>query len=102
MKKRNEKGFTLIEMVIVLVIISVLLLVAVPSMVKNSSVAESKGCEATVDLVQAQTGAYHIEMGEQVTDLQDLVDEDFVDTLECPDGTPLNLVEGRVGIGDND
>ena len=52
MKKwlKLQKGFTLIEMLIVLMIISILLLIAVPNMSKNTKVANEKGCDATIDL----------------------------------------------------
>ncbi|WP_018923789.1 competence type IV pilus major pilin ComGC [Salsuginibacillus kocurii] len=93
---KNDRGFTLIEMVIVLLIISVLLLVAVPNMVTNSSVAHSTGCDATIDLLQAQLGAYEIETGEEVSSLDDLVDGDYVDRTTCPDGTPLTISNGSI------
>ena len=48
----HERGFTMIEMMIVLLIITVLLLIAVPNMVKNNHVAQSKGCEATIQLLK--------------------------------------------------
>ena len=79
-----------IEMMIVLLIISILLLVAIPNMVQNSNVAQSKGCEATMDLVQAQVGTYKVETGDYPSSLTDLVDDDYVDSVDCPDGTSLS------------
>ncbi len=48
MKKliKNEKAFTLIEMMIVLLVISVLLIIAVPNISKHNSNINEKGCEA--------------------------------------------------------
>ncbi|MBU9712237.1 prepilin-type N-terminal cleavage/methylation domain-containing protein [Bacillus tamaricis] len=92
---KNRKGFTLIEMMIVLVIISVLLLIAVPNLGKNQEMARSKGCEATIDLVSAQMIAYEIEKGQKVTDLS-VLKPDYVDTLQCPDGTGLKLSNGKI------
>ncbi|QQK79742.1 prepilin-type N-terminal cleavage/methylation domain-containing protein [Salicibibacter cibi] len=89
--KKKDDGFTLIEMMIVLLIISILLLVAIPNMVQNSNVAQSKGCEATVDLVQAQVGSYMVETGDYPSSLSVLVDNDYVDSVTCPDGSRLNL-----------
>lgn len=43
---RNEKAFTLIEMMIVLLIISVLILVAIPNVTKHSKSIDTKGCDA--------------------------------------------------------
>ncbi|WP_152908487.1 prepilin-type N-terminal cleavage/methylation domain-containing protein, partial [Geobacillus stearothermophilus] len=42
----NQKGFTLIEMLIVLMVISVLLLIAIPNIAKHNSMINEKGCEA--------------------------------------------------------
>ncbi|WP_078428743.1 competence type IV pilus major pilin ComGC [Alkalihalobacterium alkalinitrilicum] len=80
---------TLIEMLIVMMIISILLLVAVPNMTKNTSVANDKGCEATIDLLQAQVGAYLLEHGEEPKNITDL--KDYVTTTSCPDGTSLKI-----------
>lgn len=100
----EEDGFTLIEMMIVLMIISVILLIAVPNMTQNNAVAQDKGCEATIDLLQAQVGAYQIEKGVKPTTLNDI--EDFIDSrnitddgkIVCPDQrTELTLDEnGKV------
>ena len=48
MKKilRNEKGFTLVEMLIVLAVISVLVLLVVPNAVSILGTANEQGCEA--------------------------------------------------------
>ncbi|MEH6949160.1 competence type IV pilus major pilin ComGC, partial [Bacillus sp. JJ634] len=46
---RNEKGFTLIEMLIVLLIISVLLIITIPNITKHQSTVQTKGCEAFVN-----------------------------------------------------
>ncbi|EIT84489.1 exogenous DNA-binding protein [Fictibacillus macauensis ZFHKF-1] len=92
----NNKAFTLIEMMIVLLIISILLLVALPAMAKNLGIAKDIGCKATVDLVQGQVGAYESEKGKPLTNLQTLEDEKYVDTVKCPDGSALKLEGGTV------
>ncbi|MDT8863029.1 competence type IV pilus major pilin ComGC [Alkalihalobacillus sp. MEB130] len=94
MKLKNEKGFTLIEMLIVLMIISILLLIAVPNMTTNNQAASSKGCEATVKLVQAQVYAYEFEEGELPENLEDLI-PDYIDNVKCQ-GQKLDYKDGRV------
>lgn len=83
---KQEDGFTLVEMMIVLLVISVLLLIAVPSMTKSNDVVTNKTCEATADLVQSQVAAYKMENGDYPHSLDDLVEADYVDSVECPDG----------------
>jgi len=48
MKKilKNEKGFTLVEMLIVLAVISVLVLLIIPNAITILSTANEQGCEA--------------------------------------------------------
>ncbi|AXF54756.1 competence type IV pilus major pilin ComGC [Salicibibacter kimchii] len=97
--KIKDEGFTLIEMMIVLLIISILLLVAIPNMVQNSDVAQSKGCEATIDLVQAQVGSYKVAEGNYPSDISDL-EGDYVDSVTCPDGTSLVFDGDEVKLGE--
>ncbi|OIJ11303.1 competence protein ComG [Anaerobacillus alkalilacustris] len=98
----NDRAFTLIEMMIVLMIISILLLITVPNMSKNSSIAQERGCEATIDLLQAQVGAYFIENGELPLSLGVLKTEGYVTTIDCPDGTELILNGQGVVVKVND
>jgi competence protein ComGC len=93
---KNEDGFTLIEMMIVLLIISILMLIALPSMTKNNKIVKSIGCEATIDLVQGQVGAFEAEK-EHIPTPQELLDEGYVDTIICPDKSPLLIdADGNV------
>ncbi|MFC7370414.1 competence type IV pilus major pilin ComGC [Fictibacillus iocasae] len=92
---KNEKGFTLIEMMIVLLIISVLMLIAIPSITKNNEVSRKLGCEATINLVQGQVGAYEAELNKTPT-IEDLFKDKYVDTVTCPDGSALVITNGVV------
>lgn len=93
---KKEAGFTLIEMMIVLMIISILLLIAVPNMVKNNSLVKEKTCESTIDLLQSQVEAYAMEHnGQMPQSLDVLKEEGYVDRIKCPD-TELVLDDGKV------
>ena len=58
---KNEKGFTLIEMLIVLLVITVLLLITIPNVTKHNSSIQEKGCEGLINMVQAQVTSYQID-----------------------------------------
>lgn len=58
---KQQKGFTLIEMLIVLFIITVLILIAIPNVTKHFSTVDDKGCKAYVSMVQGQVEAYRID-----------------------------------------
>ncbi|MBD1222742.1 prepilin-type N-terminal cleavage/methylation domain-containing protein [Virgibacillus halodenitrificans] len=47
---KNNRGFTLIEMLIVLMIISVLIILIVPNLSGKSKQVHDKGCEALVNV----------------------------------------------------
>lgn len=59
----KKSGFTLIEMLIVLFIITVLILIAIPNVTKHFSTVDDKGCEAYTKMVQGQVEAYKIDKG---------------------------------------
>ncbi|WP_079530267.1 competence type IV pilus major pilin ComGC [Halobacillus hunanensis] len=92
----NQKGFTLIEMLIVLLIISVLLVIAIPNLAKNNETIRSKGCEALVLTAEAQVEAYKIDQGEAPATLQILVDENYLKQITCPNGKELGYTYGVV------
>ncbi|MDQ0269426.1 competence type IV pilus major pilin ComGC [Cytobacillus purgationiresistens] len=101
MKKSNEKGFTLIEMMIVLLVISVLLIITIPNITKNNSEINNKGCEAFIKMVQGQVQAYEIENNKLPQNIQDLVEEDYLNEGEnsCPNGQPIIISNGKVVLG---
>lgn len=92
---RTERGFTLIEMMIVLLIISILLLIAIPTMTKSNSVVKGKACESTVKTLQGQVAAYEMEKGHSPKSLGSLLNNNYVDSITCPGGD-LQLENGKV------
>ncbi|MCG7345143.1 prepilin-type N-terminal cleavage/methylation domain-containing protein [Sporosarcina sp. ACRSL] len=94
---KEESGFTLIEMMIVLLIISVLVLIAIPNVTKHSKSIDDKGCKAYVKMVEGQVTAYKMEKHEYPS-LQELIDHDYLpDGAQCPDGTEILIAEdGKV------
>ncbi|EKN63986.1 competence type IV pilus major pilin ComGC [Schinkia azotoformans] len=88
---KNQNGFTLVEMMIVLMIISILLLITIPNVTKNNSSVKKKGCDALVQLVGAQVQAYEIEKGSTPPDLETLITEKYIKTYTCPGGGQVQL-----------
>lgn len=89
---KNEKGFTLIEMMIVMLVISILLIITIPNVAKHNSNINNKGCQAYIKMVQAQVQAYEME-NNKVPSLQDLIDEGYIkkDTKGCPNGKTVTI-----------
>lgn len=96
---RSQKGFTLIEMLIVLLIIAVLLMIIIPNVTRHFTTIGNKGCEAYMKMVQGQTEAYKIDNGRYPTSIAQLVEEKYlkegISEKSCP-GRTLLIVEGEV------
>lgn len=105
MKKllKNERGFTLIEMMIVLLVITVLLFIAIPNVAKQSKNINEKGCEAFVHMVQGQVQAYRIDNNSLPSSVDTLVTDGYLrdDETNCPGGSAVTIdAEGIVSAGD--
>ncbi len=89
----QEKAFTLVEMLIVLLIISLLILLIVPNIAKRSSNIHAKGCEAQVELVQSQVVAYELDHKKKPSSLQTLLAHKYIEDkhLTCGNGKTIKL-----------
>ncbi|GLO66564.1 MULTISPECIES: competence type IV pilus major pilin ComGC [Oceanobacillus] len=95
---KKEAGFTLIEMLIVLMVISVLIILIIPNIGEKSGEVHSKGCEALISVVQAQVDTFLLETGQHPNSLDELVENDFIteDQLTCPNNNSLTYSNGKV------
>ncbi|NMD71831.1 prepilin-type N-terminal cleavage/methylation domain-containing protein [Bacillus sp. DNRA2] len=75
---KNQKGFTLIEMMIVLLIISVLLIITIPNIADQSANINDKGCKAYVKMVEAQVQSYKMEKNTYPDSLEVLITDGYV------------------------
>jgi len=100
MKLKNQKGFTLVEMLIVLLVVSILLLITVPNVTKHNSVIKDKGCDALVKMVEAQVQAYELDNDVEVNDIGVIVSDGYLkETPACPNGAQITIVGGVVQAG---
>jgi len=93
---KNNRAFTLIEMVIVLLVISVLLVVSLPNISSQSSSINGKGCQAFQQMVQAQVESYRMTNKVLPTSLDQLQTDGYLraDEKTCPDGRSLSISAG--------
>lgn len=84
---RNEKGFTLIEMLIVLAIITTLLILLIPNLADKNEAIQKKGCVALIQLTENQLESYKIEEGSYPSAVSILVAEDYIQSDTCANGT---------------
>ena len=90
-KLNKQKGFTLIEMLVVLLIISILLIITIPNITKHQSTVQTKGCEAFVKMVQSQVQAYEIDHNQLPSSMDELEKEGYLKQKTCPNGGTVNL-----------
>ena len=79
-KKQKYAGFTLLEMLIVLLIISVLILLFVPNLAKHKETVDKKGNEAIVKIVVFFFKLYTLNIQEKKkkNSLNELVNEGYI------------------------
>ena len=66
-KKAKVKAFTLVEMLVVLLIISVLLLLFVPNLTKQKDAVDDKGKAAVVKVVESQAELYRLDKNDDAS-----------------------------------
>ena len=101
---KNENGFTLIEMMIVLVVISILLLITIPNITKHNSKINNTGCEALTKMVQAEVQSYYMEHKLYPENMSELVTEEYIteDQKTCPNGKELTISDGQVALSSDE
>jgi len=112
--KKIRKGFTLIEMVIVLFIISLLLLIMIPNLVEQKNRASLQSDEAFKTTLITQAGLYVANVDNESTGadaakekgkvtLEELADKQYITKSQLKRaedmkiGTDTNLLEIKVG-----
>jgi len=75
-------GFTLVELMVVVLILGALAFVAIPRMGQSSTTAKANACKANVDLINSQMELYHAAEGSWPGTMI-LSDTDYF-----PDGVP--------------
>ena len=97
--KNNQKGFTLIEMMIVLLVISVLLIITIPNITKHNSTINNKGCDAFLKMVEAQTQAYEMDNPNTTVSISLLKEKEYLTQTTCPNGDEVEIdANGKVAV----
>ncbi len=94
----NKKGFTLLEMLLVMFIITVLLLLTIPNITGHKNKVEETGCESYADVVQTQVSAYELIEGRLPTSLNQLKNKGYITETKCSNGSSLILEGSEVKV----
>ncbi|EHJ07659.1 competence type IV pilus major pilin ComGC [Staphylococcus simiae] len=93
----KTKAFTLIEMLLVLLIISLLLILIIPNIAKQTAHVQTTGCKAQVKMVNSQIEAYLLKHNSNPSTIDDLVAEGFIkeDQKTCKSGEKITISNGE-------
>ena len=90
MSARKSRGFTLVELLLVVMILAALAAIAVPRMVTTSHEAKVASCNTHVDIMNSQIEAYLVQTGTAVADFDAAALTALLnDTDYFPDGPPV-------------
>ena len=78
MVRKNERGFTLIEMLIVLGIIGLLMTIVIPDMFKTRETSNREACTASLRGIQSSLELYYTHYKYYPDNLQALITEGYV------------------------
>ena len=92
-----KKGFTLLEMIVVVAILSILFLLAIPNIQKVLNVVETKGCNAQVKVVDTAIIQYKLIYGQLPNDISDLVIAELIseDQTKCSNNNSIYILNGQ-------
>lgn len=91
MKKLNKKGFTLVELLVVIVILVIIMSIAIPSITSSLDRSKAKQRDAKVKLIESAAEIYvdrHIEKKEKPVPVYDLYYEGLITIEQLKD--PFN------------
>lgn len=83
MMKRNNRGFTLVELMVVLLILGILVAIAVPVYNSTQKKAKETTCEANIRTIEGAAAQYHAANGEWPS-MGELVGEYLKEKPKCP------------------
>ncbi|RAL25917.1 competence type IV pilus major pilin ComGC [Thermoflavimicrobium daqui] len=95
----NEKGFTLVEMIVVLFIIGLVVACAIPNLKAAGETARERVDQMNRKLISAQADNYYLEYGEYPASVQELVKRNFLRSEpECPGGKGKYIIHRSPNI----
>lgn len=95
--QNKKNGFTVLEMMIVMLVIALLLLITLPNIQQKEKIIRDKGCQALLDIVDSQIILYEIDNLTTPTSVQELINEGYLKEGQdrCPNGETVVIVDGQ-------
>lgn len=92
-----KKGFTLLEMIFVLSVISLIFMLTIPNIQKSLSILHNKGCDAQLKVIDAAILQYELEHQTVPYSIDDLVSESYIteNQSKCQDNRSIDIIDGQ-------
>lgn len=92
-----KKGFTLLEMIVVVIIVSILFLLTVPNVSKVINLVDEKACSALTKVVDSAIAQFKLDYGTMPNSITDLVNAGYLDDNQtsCSNGKGLEIYDGH-------
>ena len=92
-----KKGFTLLEMIIVMGIIVVLFLMTIPNIQSTLGLVNEKGCDAQMKVIDAAILQWQLKNDSVPNSIDQLVSDGFLTQrqTQCSDGTKIRIENGQ-------
>lgn len=92
-----KKGFTILEMIIVLSIIALIFLLTLPNIQQKREIIDNKGCEALIEVVNAQILLYEIDHLDPPSSIDVLISQGYLKESQktCPNGKNIEISGGE-------
>ena len=92
----KSKGFTLLEMIVVVMIVAVLFLLTIPNISGVISLVDDKACDALTKVVDTASIQYKLKYGQLPNSVRDLVSAGFIseEQMTCSNGNTIYFSDG--------
>lgn len=81
---KNNRGFTLIELMAVLAVLSIIFSISVPRFTGTVEMAKQKADQVSLEIMNRALEQYIIDRGYTPGELKDLVDEGYLESIPEP------------------
>lgn len=95
-----KKGFTILEMIIVLSVIALIFLITLPNIQQKQTIIQNKGCDALVEVVNSQILLFELDTLEKPDGIDDLISGGYLKDSQrrCPNGDQIEVIDGEAEV----
>ena len=95
--RKDKRGFTLLEMIIVVSVMAILFLLSVPNIQKVMTIVDEKGSQAQRKVIDSAILQYRLDTGQLPQRISDLVSAGLISEQQtvCSSGKQLDIRDGQ-------